>query len=84
MNQNSGECIPYKDIVKPKTKQELLDKNNYVNIKYRFASLYLKDFLDASKKQYGSIKTGLMIILANKPPNYDEILNSNLYFSRLK
>ena len=32
----------------------------------------------------GSVKEGLMVILNNRPPNYQEILKPAIYFDRLK
>lgn len=84
ITQKSGEVIPYQNITTPKTREEILDKNNSTNIKYKYSSAYVKDFLDLTTKQYGSIKEGIIILLRNKPPTYEEILYPNLFFNRLK
>ena len=82
--QKMNESVPYLNIYKPQTKDELYSTYNTVNVKYKYSSWYVKDFLDQMIRDYGSIKIGIMIILSNKPPTYEEILNPNLYFNRLK
>jgi hypothetical protein len=77
--QKIGEIVPYKNIFIPKNIEELLDKKNRYDVKYKYASYFLKDFLDLT-----GLKKGIEILLRNKPPTYEEILNSNLFFNRLK
>jgi hypothetical protein len=75
LNENASlENVPI-----PENKTELLDKKNKINNVYYYSVLYLKDFLD----KYG-VKKGIKILLINKAPNYEEILNSELFFNRLK
>jgi hypothetical protein len=33
--------------------------------------------------KYGGIKYAIMILLKNRPPNYEEILNPDLFYKRL-
>jgi hypothetical protein len=84
MVQKMNESIPYQNIYQPKTKEDIRQKYNYVDIKYKYSSWYVKEFMDLTIQQYGDIKTGIMIILSNKPPTYEEILNPNLFFNRLQ
>jgi hypothetical protein len=79
-----GECNEFKGIHPPQSKLDFLDKDKVFNIQYKYATKFLQEFLDISVKEFGSIKCGLMLLLANRPPNYDEILQPNLYFERLK
>lgn len=62
---------------------DITNKENMFNIKYRYSEEYVKDFLDLTTKQYGRVKEGIKILLANKPPTYEEMLNPNLFFNRL-
>ena len=78
------EIIEYKEQYIPKTTNNLLEKNNVFIVKYEYSSFYLKEFLDLTTKQSGSIRTGIQILLTNRPPSYSEILNPNLYFNRLQ
>lgn len=67
------------DIFIPENIDDLLDPLNRVNITYVYSVLFLKDFLD--KKGF---QKGIEILISNKPPSYEEILNPELYFNRLK
>jgi len=71
---NSVGNIPIPDNVK-----DLLDENNKVNNLYGYSSIFLKDFLYKN-----GIKRGIEILVANKPPTYEEILNPELFYKRLK
>lgn len=66
--------IPYRVSV-PKTVGEVMGNNE---IKYTYSIDYLKEFLD-----YFGVRKGIEIIIRNKPPTYEEILNPDLYFNRL-
>ena len=68
----------------PVYKSELEDKKLDFDIQYVYASKYLWNFFDMSIGLTGSVKQGLMVILSNPPPNYEEILKPVLYFDRLK
>lgn len=62
----------------PKTIDDLMHKENITDIKYRYSVHFLRDFFN-----HIGIEKGLKIILQNRPPNYEEILNSSLYFRRI-
>jgi hypothetical protein len=76
-------CPKFQEILIPQYKSDFLDKNLDFDIQYVFASKFLKDFLDRYTKQDGTIKQAIMIILGNRPPNYNEILKPEQYFNRL-
>jgi hypothetical protein len=61
-------------------------KNKYYrqDIFYGYASQYLKDFMDYQTLKFGKIKYPIMILVKNQPPNYEEILNPDKFFKRLK
>ena len=84
MVNNKKEVVVNNNIFIPATKEDLLLNTNVYLVKYQYASIYLKEFLDLTTKQYGKIKYGIDILLENNPPTYEEILNPNLYFNRLK
>jgi hypothetical protein len=64
---------------KPINIYDFEDKSLDYDIKYMYASKYLKNFLDSKT----TLKEGLIIILSNNPPNYNEILHPDLYFNGL-
>lgn len=64
----------------PKSKAEIIEKDDKYDIVYGYSSQYLKEFLD----EFNRLKDGLIIILSDRPPNYQEILQPSLYFQRLK
>ncbi len=72
------ESAPLRNIVEPKTENDLLGENNKINSIYRYSVVYLEDFLD----KYG-LKQGIEILIGNKPPSYREILEPELFFNRL-
>lgn len=74
-----NESSPLKDIPIPNNETDLLDENNKINNVYRYSVIFLEDFLDKN-----GIKHGIEILLANKPPTYEEILNPKLFFNRLQ
>ena len=76
--------IQYNNEYFPDTKADLLNKKNVFDVKYKYSSQYLKDFLDITTKQYGSIKIGIEMLLENNPPTYLEIINPNMFFYRLR
>lgn len=75
--EKSGEQ-PINEVFIPKTKEDLLNENLSTDIIYGYSVYFLRDFLD----KYG-IKNGLIILLQNRPPTYEEILEPELYFKRL-
>lgn len=82
--QKMGESPEMKEYYKPKFKSDFMMKSKMFDIQYAYSSVYLKEFLDASIEITGKLKFGIFILLQNPPPTYDEILNPNLYFNRLK
>ena len=57
----------------PINKFDFRDKELNYDIKYMYASNYLKKFLNSKK----TLKEGLLIILSYDPPNFTEILHQN-------
>jgi hypothetical protein len=76
--QKMNESIISKKIYIPKTTEEIINPNNLYAIKFIYSSYYVKNFLDAM-----GLKNGIKVLIKNKPPTYDEILNPNLFFARL-
>ena len=74
-----NESNPIKDIPIPNNISDLIDENNKAVILYGYSVIFLKDFLDKN-----GIKKGIEIILRNKPPTYEEILNPDAYYGRIK
>jgi hypothetical protein len=70
--------IPSRPFV-PQTISDILDKKNEAQIKYGYSVEYLQEFLD-----FMGLKQGIRILVTNKPPRYDEILNPKKYYDRLK
>lgn len=78
VTEKLGEQLIQKLVFIPKNKDDFVNKDNFVDIKYRYSVIFLRDFMDKN-----GIKNGLKILLKNKPPSYDEIINPELYFNRL-
>jgi len=76
----------FQNIGIPQNKSDLLDKSKNFEYQYMYASKFLREFLDISVAlEYNhKLKWGMMIILHNRPPSYNEILKPQLYFDRLK
>lgn len=83
ISEKHGEIIPYQYMYIPRNEKQLLNKNNLYNVKYKYASYFVKKFLDTSILKYGRVKYGIQILLANTPPTYEEILKPDLFFNRL-
>ncbi len=66
--------IPHKTL-KPKTINEIMGNNE---VKYNYSVDYLKQFLD-----FFGVKRGIGILILNKPPTYQEILNPDLFYNRI-
>ena len=79
MTEKMGELIPPKDPFIPKTIEDLIHKDNRYLVNYKYASFYLKTFLDTT-----GFKEGVKILLHNPPPTFEEALNPDLFFDRLK
>jgi hypothetical protein len=60
---------------KPETVDDIMGNNE---IKYGYSVDYLKEFLD-----YFGVGKGIGILILNKPPTYQEILNPHLFFNRI-
>jgi hypothetical protein len=73
-----NECTPLKNIPIPDNEKDLLDQNNRINNLYYYSEIFLNDFLD----KHG-LKSGIRILLGNKPPTYREILKPELYYKRI-
>jgi len=73
------ESAPLGDIEIPTTTEQLMDKDKEVNNLYYYSVYFLKDFLD-----YHGLEEGIQILLQNKPPNYEVILNPKLFFDRIE
>lgn len=78
VSEMMGEIIPPRRPFIPKNVEDLLDKNNSYNVKYKYSSHFLKSFLEAK-----DFKKAVKILLHNPPPSYLEILNPDQYFDRL-
>jgi hypothetical protein len=72
------EAVDMGEIEAPESKLEVMKNENNL-ITYRYSPYFLKDFLD----NYG-IHKGIEILIGNKPPSYEEILNPKLFFNRIK
>jgi hypothetical protein len=73
-----NESPSLKNIPVPENTDDLIDPKNKVNNVYYYSVVFLKDFLDEQ-----GIEKGIEILIGNKPPSYDEILNPSSYFNRL-
>ena len=69
---------------RPKTKDDIIHATDDYSLTYGYSSQYIQDFLDIATEFNGRVKYGIMIILQNRPPSYQEILNPQSYFDRLK
>ncbi len=79
ITEKMGELIPPSVLEKPSTIEELFDSEKEYIIKYKYASAFLKTFLDTT-----GIKKGIQILLFNPPPSYEEILQAERFFERLE
>ncbi len=77
--EKMGEVITQKKPRAPRSIEELTSTENEYMMMYRYSAYFLKDFLDQK-----GFKQGLKILAHNPPPRYDEILNPDRYFNRLK
>lgn len=62
----------------PRTVAELERPQNEYNVFYRYSTYCLTEFLDTQ-----GLKRGIKILLHNRPPTDEEMLDMDLYFSRL-
>ena len=84
LTRNKGELLEIKDVYKPETTEDLLNRYNVAKVKYQYSSYYLKNFMDSVIAVRGKAKYGIEVLLSHNPPNYSEILQPKLYFNRLK
>lgn len=73
-----NETTPIKNITAPKTEEDLLDPKNKVTNIYYYSVVFLKNFFE----KHG-VKNGIEILLSNRPPSNEEILNPKIFFNRL-
>jgi hypothetical protein len=62
----------------PKTIEDLMNRSNRYDVKYSYSVQFLKNFLDNI-----GLKYGIRMLIMNKPPTYQEILNPKLFYNRL-
>jgi len=74
-----GEIIPPRKPFIPKTVEDLFDEENSFNVYYKYSAHILTDFLETT-----GLKRGIKILLHNPPPTHEEILNPDLFFTRLQ
>lgn len=63
----------------PKKSSDLVPVENAYKVFYKYSAYSLTDFLDTS-----GLKQGIKILLHNRPPSTEEILNPELFFARLE
>jgi len=63
----------------PRSPGDLTREENEYNVFYRYSTYCLQDFLDTQ-----GLKQGIMILLHNRPPSTEEMLDMDLYFARLR
>lgn len=74
-----GEIIAPKKPFIPINMADLNNEERSFDIYYKYSSHYLSKFLDTT-----GIKRGIKILLHNPPPSKEEILNPELFFTRLQ
>ena len=84
MVQLWGESPEFKNVLPPENQRDLQNANEEFDLVYKYASKYLKPYLDSCIRSDGRVKQGVLQILQHRPPNYKEILEPHLYFQRLK
>ena len=70
--------IPQKPFI-PTEVSDMMNKKNDALIKYGYSVVFLKEFLD-----FMGLKQGIRILITNPPPTYEEILNPDKFYNRLK
>jgi hypothetical protein len=79
LTEQMGEILPPKRVSSPRTMEDLMDRTNRYDIKYKYSAACLKPFLDTM-----DFKQSVKILFYNPPPSYAEILEPHLYFDRLR
>jgi hypothetical protein len=74
-----GQTITQRRPYIPKTHADLSRKENTYSVFYKYSAYCLKEFLDNT-----GLKRGIKILLHNRPPSVEEILDMDLYFARIK
>jgi hypothetical protein len=72
-----GEILS-KNTYTPKEVKDLSYKNNAYNTYYRYSRVFVRSVLET----YG-MKSGIKILLSNKTPSIEEMLDPKKYYSRL-
>jgi hypothetical protein len=75
MNEIISRGRPYR----PKKEADLSRVDKEYDIFYRYSAYSLSEFLDTT-----GLKKGIKTLLHNPPPSVEEILDTDLYFARLK
>jgi len=78
MTEMMGEIMPAKRVFIPRNIEDFIDSGNSYELKYKYSTIFLKPFLETM-----DFKEAVKILLHNPPPSYTEILEPDLYFSRL-
>ena len=79
VTKKMDEIIPPNKPFVPTKTDDLTNRENDYRVYYKYSSYYLTKFLDTT-----GLKRGIKILLHNPPPTNEEILNPDLFFSRLK
>lgn len=74
-----GEIIPPRNPFIPKDISDLTGKEHTFNVYYKYSAHYLTAFLDTT-----GLERGIKILLHNAPPSSEEILDPELFFTRLQ
>ena len=73
------EIIPYTDNLGISKSDLTPGKRNTYEVKYMYSSKFVKPIID----EYG-LKTAIYLVISNRPPSKEEILNPKSYYDRLK
>ncbi len=73
------EIISPEQVYIPQTLEDLELKENQYRVFYKYATDYVSTFLDTT-----GLKRGIKTLLHNPPPSPGEILEPELFFSRLE
>jgi hypothetical protein len=76
--EKMGEEITPRVPVIPRSVEELTREKDKYRMKYKYSAYFLREFLDDK-----GFKWGIKILIHNPPPTFEEILEPDLFFSRL-
>ena len=79
VSEKMDEIIPPWKPFLPKNTADLTNEENSYRVFYKYSSYYLTKFLDTT-----GLKRGIKILLHNPSPTSEEILDPNLFFTRLQ